>query len=200
MRLKKKMMNNNNITESSLIISLARLFKKKKKLANVASKLLVDIVYYQDGNNMVVMFDDEKYTSSNNIVVIDCVNSALYQSGCDGICYPANKNTISVVLYGKPVEEFIKLSRLVYKNTGIMMNRNDISIEYSSLPSYYNDYLCYSQTPCLRAINFIKANKKRNKLEIDFCELKTETLKKKFAIMKVKTNSGKVKAKQYLYF
>lgn len=198
MQLKKKM-NNNNITENSLIISLAKLFKKKKKLANISSKLLIDVIYYQDGNNMVVMFDNEIYTSSNNIVVIDCVNSALYQSGCDGICYPANKNTISVVLYGKPVEEFIKLSRLVYKNTGTIMKRGDISNEYSALPSYYNDYLCYNKTSCLKAMNFIKANKKRDKLEIDFCELNTKSLKKKFAIMMVKTNSGKVKAKQYLY-
>ena len=183
----------------SMVIALAKHIRKKKKDAGCASKVLIEIIHYKDKTKTSICFGDETYFLIGNADVLEYVNMALEQSGCDGICYQANKNTISVVLYGKPIKEFVKLSRLIYKYTGIMMNRNDISIEYSSLPSYYNDYLCYNQTSCLRAINFIKANKKRNKLEIDFCELKTETLKKNFAIMKVKTNSGKVKEKQYLY-
>jgi hypothetical protein len=188
------------ITDKRLIIDLAKSIKKNKSIADKITKLQINVSYQKNDENTFVSFNDKEYKCSNDLDINNVILSAIKESSCDCVYYRPKtaENTFTIILYGKPINEFNKLSRLIYRYADIKIDRNDVLTEYILSDPFYTEYLCYNIKYCLEAINFIKENKKKNNLIIKFVEECDDSysIRKKIMEMTIKNNKGGIKAEK----
>lgn len=188
------------ITDKRLIIDLAKYIKKNKSIADKITKLQINVSYQKNDENTFVSFNDKEYQCSNDLDINNVILSAIKESSCDCVYYrpKTTENTFTIILYGKPINEFNKLSRLIYRYADIKIDRNDVLTEYILSDPFYTEYLCYNIKYCLEAINFIKENKKKNNLIIKFVEECDDSysIRKKIMEMTIKNNKGEIKAEK----
>lgn len=188
------------ITDKRLIIDLAKSIKKNKSIADKITKLQINVSYQKNDENTFVSFNDKEYQCSNDLDINNVILSAIKESSCDCVYYRPKtaENTFTIILYGKPINEFNKLSRLIYRYADIKIDRDNVLTEYILSDPFYTEYLCYNIKYCLEAINFIKENKKKNNLIIKFVEECNDSysIRKKIMEMTIKNNKGEIKAEK----
>lgn len=158
------------ISQLKLKVLLAKYIKKRSKELKTENRVIIPIVAAVAVNDTGFFFGEEWYYVDGFVSPEDCIQKAFNETASKGVCFSSN-GTYYVMLYGKPSPEFNRLTRLVYKYSGVTLNWDDVKTEYTHLTPDKNKYLCYDEQQCKIATDFIKQHRgQKDKLAITLPE------------------------------
>ena len=175
------------ITERKLIVLIAKYIKSYCRKYGNTGKILTMIPVRYDKGITKFLIDNDLYGYNGWIDGKEIINKSLAEtsfinhvvfSGEDGYSY-------FILVYGKPINNFQTLSRLIYRSSGVTINWDDVKTIYPDKPEMSN-YLCYDSNKCQEIISFIKKNKKtRDIVYVGFAHKKDDDIQKKTMIISI---------------
>lgn len=181
------------ISQLKLNVLLAKYIKKKSKGLKTYNKVLIPILSYINPQKTGLFFNEEWHYIDGFVPPDELIQKGLNETKCNGV-YFGTHNSFCVLLYGKPIAEFNKLVRLIYKYSGVTINWDDIKTEFTQMFPDKDKYLCYDEQQCKIAIDFIKNN--RSSKDNIFVTINTvgELVVRRALCISIVSPSGKEKA------
>lgn len=153
------------ISQTSLVVTMAKHIRKCAKELKEHNKTSTVFNFNWLDDKTQVRFNDKCFFLRGKLS-LDKLNElaslALHESGCDGtIKFYGDKCTI--VLFGKPVKQFMMLQRLIKKYANFDLSNRSVETTYYDKNGFELDnettYLCYNKDECQRGIDFIRKHR-----------------------------------------
>lgn len=179
------------ITKRMLLVILAKWIKKQVKKEKFG-EIPIDFRFLLSGDITAFQVGVKWVYVNGSINPVDIVQEALNETRYNGIVFQSGI-FIQVLVYGKPSDEFKRLTRIVYRLSGITIKWNDVVTQYIKDKRDADKYLCYNDMACESACNFLKHTRKaRNKILVAIREEDGDVFKRVLD-MSIIPKSGKEK-------